>query len=927
MIRVGGGCAISPPPNQLFRDSLMFRRLFPRRRKAPAATARRAGLQTLESRRLLAATPLGATWKDTGEYLLGTVAVTTVLLESNGAIDPETQNWETAEIQPMIDEVVEGVTWWSDLLAKQNSRHTLDFVFDHSFAVQPFETSYEPIDRPSGDQQKYVGEFLAAQGYAGESSIENAMWRFNHAQRERLDANWSFTIFVVDASDDPDGQFPAGGFPAAFALPGGLHMVVPSVRQASTVAHEMGHIFWAFDEYSGGASYDANRGYYDSQNLNAWEGRNDVNPTPPPQQDSIMRGGVPLRDAFVDVTTAAATLELVGWRDSDGDGVFDVLDVPLDLDAVGYFDASTSQYHLAGTAAAVALHNRNSYGEHPSVIGSNADITLNRISEIQYRLDNGPWQTALSPDQQLVDFEITVSIEQPFTEIQWRAIDAKTQITSAILEGSSTVPAIPESSHRGFAFIDGNGNGDRDLGEQVLFNATITIEHADGSPLLRGSVDAADFDGALPDLDGVTLTVEAPASVTGPLLDSRLRSLVSQAAGGQRVFHAQELENGGSTLGATRDRWAKREFVAEFDSPVGEVRLDVIGLDEMTYGRLEAYDSSGRLLSRTTELIDQGQLVSLVVSDTAASIASVRAFGIVHSDTGIAISRLEYGFTDTATTDRAGAWQVPNLPDGDYVARITPPRVIHAFDQPSVDLQIRQGTSSIVVAAATRVDSPRHNSTLPHDANQDGNVTAADALVIINDLARHSARILSPGETSGFDVDVNNDGAATALDALWVINHLGRVSPPAEAESLAFRPALALDSTPTDLTLPADHVDSAIAGVGSVFAEAVKDGRIGSLEGSTPTTGQLIDLSRWGDSDDRGGRDESTVREKDDTKTRPATMDGGSQETEFFSVFAEKSALASSEIDLESAPNTGKLTPTIRPIRSKMLEPLDRGMI
>lgn len=905
----------------------MFRRLFPRRRKAPAATARRAGLQTLESRRLLAATPLGATWKDTGEYLLGTVAVTTVLLESNGAVDPESQNWDTAEIQPMIDEVVEGVTWWSDLLAKQNSRHTLDFVFDHSFAEQPFETSYEPIDRPSGDQQKYVGEFLAAQGFAGESSIENAMWRFNHAQRERLGANWSFTIFVVDASDDPDGQFPAGGFPAAFALPGGLHMVVPSERQASTVAHELGHIFWAFDEYSGGASYDANRGYYDSQNLNAWEGRGDVNPPPPLQQDSIMRGGIPLKNAYDDVTSAAATLELVGWRDSDGDGVFDVLDVPLDLDAVGYFDAATSEYHLVGTAAAVALHNRNSYGEHPSVIGSNADITLNRISEIQYRLDNGPWQTALTPDQQRVDFEITVSIEQSFTDIQWRAIDAKTQITSANLEGSSTVPAVPESSHRGFAFIDSDGDGDRDLGEVPLSNTTITIEHADGSPLLRGSVDAADFDGALPELDGVTLTVEAPASVIGPLLDSRLRSLVSQAAGGQRVFHAQELENGGATLGATRDRWAKREFVAEFDSPVGEVRLDVIGLDEMTYGRLEAYDSSGRLLSRTTELIAQGQLVSLVVTDATASIASVRAFGIVHSDTGIAISRLEYGFTDTATTDHTGAWQVPNLPDGDYIARITPARVIHAFDQPSLDLQIRQGTSSIVAAAATRVDSPRHNSALPHDANQDGNVTAADALVIINDLARHSARILAADETSGFDVDVNNDGAATALDALLVINHLGRVSPPVEAESPALSPAVALDSALSDRALPADNVDSAIVSVDSTFEMAGEDGKIGSLERTTPTTGQLIDLSRWGVSAGRGGRVESIERQKDDTEARPATMDGGSHETNFFSGFTGKSALASSEIDLESDPNTSKLTPTIRPIRSEILEPLDRGTI
>ncbi len=880
-------------------------------------------MQTLESRQLLAATPLGATWKDTGEFLLGTVAVTTVLLESNGAIDPQTQNWGEAEIQPMIDEVVEGVTWWKQLLDKQGSRHTLDFVFDHQFAEQPFETSYEPIDRPSGDQQKYVGEFLAAQGYGGESTIENAMWRFNHAQRERLGTDWSFTVFVVDASDDPDGLFPVGGFPAAFALPGGLYMVLPSERQASTVAHEMGHIFWAFDEYTeGGAPYDAHRGYYDTQNLNAGVDR--PNPQPPdpplpPRENSIMRGGVPLKNAYDSVTSAAATLALVGWRDSDGDGVFDVLDVPLDLDAVGYFDAAASEYHLSGTAAAVALHNRNSYGEHPSVIGTNADITLNRISEIQYRLDNGPWQTAATPDEQVVTFDITVSISQSFTDIQWRAIDAQTEITSPILSGTATAPVFPQASHRGFAFIDHNGDSIRDPDEDLLAGATITIEHPDGSPLLRKSVDAADFDGALPDLDGVTLTAEAPTTITGPTLDSRLLSLVSQAAGGQRVFHAQELENGGSTPGATRDRWARREFVATFDVPVGEVRLDVIGLDEMTYGRLEAYDASGQLLSRETKQIDQGESATLVVTDAAATIASIRAFALVHSDTGIAISRLEYGFTDTAITDNAGTWRVPNLPDGDYIARITPPRVIHQFDQPSMNLQIQQGTSSTVVAAAARVDSPRHNTNLAHDANQDGNVTAADALVIINDLARYSARILAPGETSGFDVDVNNDGSATALDALLVINQLSRLSL-VESESLAVDSLLAPVSTPIAAPSSPAAIDLAFSTGDSAY-------EAGDSAGTIPTNGQLFTLSRREDSAGRGSLAESIERQNDDTQKTATAPQRDRSDATFIAGFTAETESGPSRIELGFEQASDHPTPTIEPIRCEISEPFGHELV
>ena len=42
---------------------------------------------------------------------------------------------------------------------------------------------------------------------------------------------------------------------------------------------------------------------------------------------------------------------MVGWQDSDGDGVFDLADVPLRLEAVGYFDAQTSLYHFSGVAA------------------------------------------------------------------------------------------------------------------------------------------------------------------------------------------------------------------------------------------------------------------------------------------------------------------------------------------------------------------------------------------------------------------------------------------------------------------------------------------------------------------------------------------------------------------------------------------------
>jgi hypothetical protein len=259
--------------------------------------------------------------------------------------------------------------------------------------------------------------------------------------------------------------------------------------------------------------------------------------------------------------------------------------------------------------------------------------------------------------------------------------------------------------------------------------------------------------------------------------------------------------------------------------------------------------------------------------------------------------------------------------------------LIHQFEPSSWDLQIRQGTSNIVAAAATRVDSPRHNSALPQDANQDGNVTAGDALVIINDLARHSARILAPDEPSGFDVDVNNDGSATALDALLVINYLGRVSP-VETESMLIDPSKALVSAINDPGMPRNDpgmppasVDSALASMDFTRASGPQNGKMRGMVSIIPTSGPHVDLVGREDSDGRGGHVERVERQNDDTQRRPVTMDGGRQETYFSPGFTEKTAVTSSEIGHELDSNSGQSTATIRSIRAEILEPLDDSMV
>jgi hypothetical protein len=47
--------------------------------------------------------------------------------------------------------VAEGVQWWEETLANYNSVHSLNFVFDFTYADEPVPTKYEPISRVSND--------------------------------------------------------------------------------------------------------------------------------------------------------------------------------------------------------------------------------------------------------------------------------------------------------------------------------------------------------------------------------------------------------------------------------------------------------------------------------------------------------------------------------------------------------------------------------------------------------------------------------------------------------------------------------------------------------------------------------------------------------------------------------------------------------
>jgi hypothetical protein len=128
--------------------------------------------------------------------------------------------------------------------------------------------------------------------------------------------------------------------------------------------------------------------------------------------------------------------------------------------------------------------------------------------------------------------------------------------------------------------------------------------------------------------------------------------------------------------------------------------------------------------------------------------------------------------------------------------------VTAAFDNGLNELVLTPAPSN---AADDRVDglltvrgplsdlSPSQNPAQPLDANNDGQITPADALAVINHLNRGlpqdaSALYLEPGVPIRY-ADVNGDRWVSAQDVLVLVNHLNArstASGEAEADEAAF---------------------------------------------------------------------------------------------------------------------------------------------
>lgn len=340
--------------------------------------------------------PWGAGFYDSSEFMAGDISVAVILPESTGAIDPKTESWSAAREAKVAAEIQAGLNWWVARESLADISFTYHFYFGRTDSRA--RTNYEPISRPADPYGNtgthlWVNQIMSQFGYT-ETTKWDKVQHFNNDLRSQDGTDWALTFFVADSNNDPNGLFADGYF--AYMWVGGPYSVLTYDNDGyginnmdAVAAHELGHGFYANDQYASACTCNQHRGYLDYYNYNC------VNSCPS-NVPSIMRGQVsPYATGAVDRYARGQ----VGIIDANNNGIIDVLEVKPSLELqTSSGNIGTTTPRIEGSARVNKVTNRN-----PS--GPGNDLTISKIERVQYRVDGGGWVAATASDGRFDDFE------------------------------------------------------------------------------------------------------------------------------------------------------------------------------------------------------------------------------------------------------------------------------------------------------------------------------------------------------------------------------------------------------------------------------------------------------------------------------------------------------------------------------------------
>ncbi len=253
----------------------------------PGALRERRALYTTRHDRLAAE-------RDTSAYLIGKVAVNIIVVE--GKVPPYT--FSPMERDTLVAEIQDGLGW----LGSQEFKAAVSWFYE----LRRVALDLDPAQVPDFTEDTWRDAAMASLGYpANWDGLE----QFVRARRAALGTEWTVAIFLT--------RFPLWHFAYAFKPRIVLSYDLDGWGvddMDRIVAHEMGHIFGAADEYAESKCTCAERfGYLQVENGNC---------------ELCAPGHVQCIMSHNAWSMCEYTRGQLGWRDANGDGVLDPLDQP-----------------------------------------------------------------------------------------------------------------------------------------------------------------------------------------------------------------------------------------------------------------------------------------------------------------------------------------------------------------------------------------------------------------------------------------------------------------------------------------------------------------------------------------------------------------------------------------------------------------------
>ena len=158
------------------------------------------------------------------------------------------------------------------------------------------------------------------------------------------------------------------------------------------------------------------------------------------------------------------------------------------------------------------------------------------------------------------------------------------------------------------------------------------------------------------------------------------------------------------------------------------------------------------------------------------------------------------GFTTAIGDDEKALFTVPMTADAEGTVVFTanpadnlPRHEVLLFDlvQPINEDRIQYGTATLTIGDVQET-AAFTNPANPRDVNNDGAVSARDALILINVMNANGAGPLTretAAVSTGFFLDVNGDDNLSAVDVLMIINEINNPTPTASGEPVVAAPA------------------------------------------------------------------------------------------------------------------------------------------